>query len=222
MIHMRVTRNKWILTSGLIAGTAIALAGAPTVKTIQTKVVTKPIPRSASFQVSRTVSPGRMVTQKKGRDGALKTTYRLTLINGKVVSKQAVSSVRVHPVNDVILMGKPSISTSRSSFTRSRVIAMSATGYDTSPQTLPGSTGRTATGIPARFGIVAVDPRVIRLGTFVYVEGYGFALAADTGGAIKGNKIDLCFNSRREALNWGRRKVRVHVLAQFTPFGEVH
>ena len=94
------------------------------------------------------------------------------------------------------------------------MITMSATGYDTSPQTLPGSTGRTATGIRAQFGVVAVDPRVIKLGTYVFVEGYGFALAADTGGAIKGNKIDLCFNSRRESLAWGRRPVRVHVLAQ--------
>jgi 3D (Asp-Asp-Asp) domain-containing protein len=46
----------------------------------------------------------------------------------------------------------------------------------------------------------------------VYVEGYGFAIACDTGGAIKGNKIDLCFNSRSTALRHGRRTVRVHVL----------
>jgi 3D (Asp-Asp-Asp) domain-containing protein len=53
---------------------------------------------------------------------------------------------------------------------------------------------------------------VIKLGTYVYVEGYGFAIAADTGGAIKGNRIDLCFNSRREALNFGRKTVKVHIL----------
>jgi len=211
---MRVTRTKQGLVWVLTAMVAVASAGAPTVKTVQTRIVTKPIPRSASFQVSRTVTPGRMVTQKAGRDGVLKTTYRITLVNGKAVSKQALSSERIAPVNDVVLIGKPSMATSRSSFTRSRVITMSATGYDTSPQTLPGSSGRTATGIPARFGVVAVDPRVIRLGTYVYVEGYGFAVAADTGGAIKGNKIDLCFNSRRESLAWGRRPVRVHVLSQ--------
>ncbi len=210
---MRVTRTKKGLVCLTVAFTAIATAGAPTVKTVQTRVESKPIPRSASFQVSRTVSPGRMITQKAGRDGALKTTYRVTLVNGKPVSKQAISTQRVAPINDIVLIGKPKMATSRSSFTRSRVITMSATGYDTSPQTLPGSTGRTATGIRAQFGVVAVDPRVIKLGTYVFVEGYGFALAADTGGAIKGNKIDLCFNSRRESLAWGRRPVRVHVLA---------
>jgi 3D (Asp-Asp-Asp) domain-containing protein len=101
---------------------------------------------------------------------------------------------------------------SRSSFARSKSMIMSATGYDTSPQTLPGSNGRTATGMVARYGVVAVDPRVIPLGTYVYVEGYGFAIASDTGGAIKGNRIDLCFNSRRESLAWGRRRVTVHIL----------
>ncbi len=211
---MRMQRIKSGLGCMLIAGAAIASAGGPTVKTFETRVVTKPIPRSASFQVSRNVRPGRMVTHLKGRDGSIKTTYRVTLINGKAVSKQAIVGQRIEPINDIILMGKPSITASRSSYTRSRVLSMSATGYDTSPQTLPGSNGRTATGIPARFGIVAVDPRVIKLGTYLYVEGYGFALAADTGGAIKGNKIDLCFSSRREALAWGRRRVRVHILAK--------
>ena len=131
-----------------------------------------------------------------------------------MVSKKPIRSQRIEPVHHVMLVGPSGYSTSRSSFTRSKVLTMSATGYDTSPQTLPGSTGRTAMGIPARFGVVAVDPRVIKLGTYVYVENYGFALAADTGGAIKGNKIDLCFNSRAEALRWGRRPVKVHILTK--------
>jgi 3D (Asp-Asp-Asp) domain-containing protein len=64
----------------------------------------------------------------------------------------------------------------------------------------------------ATYGLVAVDPRVIPLGTHLYVEGYGFALAADTGGAIKGNRIDLCYDSVAFANRFGRKKVRVHVL----------
>jgi len=91
---------------------------------------------------------------------------------------------------------------------------MSASAYDTSQQTIPGGSGITATGVPAEYGIVAVDPRVIPLGTYVFIEGYGVALAADTGGAIKGNRIDLCFDSRSEALAFGRRKVKVHILGK--------
>ncbi len=70
----------------------------------------------------------------------------------------------------------------------------------------------TATGARARYGIIAVDPRTIPLGTRVYVPGYGYALAADTGGAIKGNRIDLCFETVQEAIRWGRRSVTIIVL----------
>ena len=63
---------------------------------------------------------------------------------------------------------------------------------------------RTATGINLRANpnvkVIAVDPRVIPLGTKVYVEGYGYAVAADTGGAIKGNKIDVFFPSKSDAI----------------------
>lgn len=71
---------------------------------------------------------------------------------------------------------------------------------------------RTATGAKAGFGIVAVDPKVIPLGTKLYVPGYGYATAADTGGAIKGNRIDLCFDTVAEARAWGTRSVVVIIL----------
>ncbi len=57
-----------------------------------------------------------------------------------------------------------------------------------------------------------MDPRVIPLGTKLYVEGYGPAVAADTGSAIKGLRIDVWLNSRELAIKWGRKKVRVWVL----------
>ena len=72
--------------------------------------------------------------------------------------------------------------------------------------------GITAMGIPATYGIVAVDPNVIPLGSRVYIPGYGEALAADTGGAIYGNRIDLCMESYWEAMDFGRRYVTVFVL----------
>ena len=70
----------------------------------------------------------------------------------------------------------------------------------------------TATGAKAGFGIIAVDPSVIPLGTRMYVPGYGYGVAADTGGAIKGDRIDLCFDTLSEALSWGRRTVTITIV----------
>lgn len=86
-----------------------------------------------------------------------------------------------------------------------RTMTMEATAYT--------ATGNlTASGTRARVGAVAVDPNVIPLGTRLYIEGYGYATAEDTGGAIKGNIIDLYMNSNSEVYNWGRRPVKVTIL----------
>lgn len=72
---------------------------------------------------------------------------------------------------------------------------------------------RTATGKwPAR-GMVAVDPDIIPLGSHVYVPGYGHAIAADTGGAIKGYRMDLFMDTERQAVRWGRKKVKVEIFS---------
>lgn len=91
----------------------------------------------------------------------------------------------------------------------SAVMSMEATAY--LPTDGSGS-GMTATGIPATYGVVAVDPDVIPLGSRVYIPGYGEAIAADTGGAIYGYKIDLCMESYYEAMDFGRRNITVYVL----------
>jgi 3D (Asp-Asp-Asp) domain-containing protein len=59
---------------------------------------------------------------------------------------------------------------------------------------------------------VAVDPRVIPLGTRLYIDGYGYATAEDIGGAIKGNRIDLFFESNRDCDRWGLRRTKVYIL----------
>ena len=89
------------------------------------------------------------------------------------------------------------------------VMTMEATAY------LPtdgDGYGITATGIPATYGVAAVDPAVIPLGSRLYIPGYGEAIAADTGGAIYGYRIDLCMESYSECMNFGRRDVTVYVL----------
>lgn len=94
---------------------------------------------------------------------------------------------------------------------------MTGTAYTDSPSENGGYT-ITAMGTPLRRGVVAVDPSVIPLGTKVYVVStdgsyvYGTAVAEDTGGAIKGNRIDLCIPSASETDAFGRRSVLVYVL----------
>jgi 3D (Asp-Asp-Asp) domain-containing protein len=94
-----------------------------------------------------------------------------------------------------------------------RELDLLTTAYDPGPvDNTRGWVGATRSGNRARFGIVAVDPSVIPLGTRVYVEGYGPALAADVGGAIKGRRMDLCFNTTAQARDWGRRRSKVWIV----------
>ena len=91
----------------------------------------------------------------------------------------------------------------------SKVLTVEATAYSSQD---PGNGNYTATGSRLKKGIVSVDPRLIPLGTKLYVEGYGYAVADDVGGAIKGHRIDLAYDSRSEALQFGRQTVKVYVL----------
>lgn len=85
---------------------------------------------------------------------------------------------------------------------------MESTGYSPSD---PGVTGITYTGAMMQRGVVAVDPVLIPLGTKMYIMGYGKGVAADIGSAIRGNLIDLAFDNRGQALEWGRRRVLVYI-----------
>ncbi len=143
----------------------------------------------------------------------------------KVVSE----SIKKQPVSKVVAMGTKTTSINALSRGGSitgtpsgRSLRMRATAYTSSYEDTgksPGSPGFgvTATGTTARrnpggYSSIAVDPRVIPLGTKLFVEGYGYAIAEDTGGAIKGNVIDLYFDSNVEVANWGSRWVNVYIL----------
>nr|WP_320145595.1 3D domain-containing protein [uncultured Anaeromusa sp.] len=90
-----------------------------------------------------------------------------------------------------------------------RSMNMKATAYSRFD---PGCGSYTARGNLLHKGLVAVDPNVIPLGTRLYIPGYGFAIADDTGGAIKGHIIDLAFDSHQEAINFGVRHITVYIL----------
>ncbi|GMV88205.1 MAG: hypothetical protein AMXMBFR81_11360 [Chthonomonas sp.] len=194
--------------SGLATGQTSKVESTETVRTEVTS-----IPFETHFELSRRVGAGRTLRSQEGKPGQIIRDYLIVTKGGKEVSKTLMYEERIEPVHEVFLVGREGYAQSRGAFTRSKVLTMTATAYDPSPATIGrGATGRTATGMKAAYGVVAVDPRVIPLGTLVYVEGYGLAIAADKGSAIKGNKIDLCYATRREALNFGRKTVKVHVL----------
>ncbi len=177
------------------------------------EVQSTPIKTAIRYEFSRSVRAGQLVKAQEGHDGVLKRTYKVVYENGHRVKSQLVDEERVEPVPTLYLINRSGFSTSRGSFTRSKVLVMKATAYDPSPATIgPHATGKTCTGMHADFGVAAVDPRVIPLGTILYVEGYGLAIAADTGGAIKGNRIDLCYSSKKVADGYGYQMVKVHIL----------
>jgi len=93
-----------------------------------------------------------------------------------------------------------------------KVLNMTATAYASGPLDNGKWGDLTYMGGKVRKGVAAVDPAVIPMGTRLWVEGYGEAIAEDQGGAIQGNRIDLAFNSRSEALNYGIQKVKAYVI----------
>jgi 3D (Asp-Asp-Asp) domain-containing protein len=181
---------------------------------VRTEKVIKrtPIKFKIEYQLTRSLGAGRMKQAQAGKDGVTETTFEVQVKNGRVIGKKLIDSKKIPPTNSVVQIGAAGYKTSRGTWTRTKVMTMEATAYDPSAG-LKHPTFTTATGLRAQYGVVAVDPRVIPLGTKVFVEGYGFAIAADTGGAIKGNRIDLCMATNAMCRQFGRRKVKVHILS---------
>ncbi len=176
------------------------------------KVESKEIPFQIEYEVSRTVGAGRIVKSRSGEVGSVQKFYQVTRVGKGLAQKQYLRTETKPAVSALFLIGRAGFGTSRGNFNRGKVLTLSATAYDPSAGRGSRATFHTATGRRATYGVVAVDPRVIPLNTMLYVEGYGLALACDTGGAIKGHRIDLCYDNRTFARRFGRRKVRVHVL----------
>ena len=159
------------------------------------------------------------VTQE-GKNGVLQITKKQYYYKGKVQKLEEVGrEVIEEPVDKIIEVGtkkkeEPKQTTAEAAgtidgMTFKKAINMVSTAYTPYDS---GCTGVTASGMAASKGVAAVDTSVIPFGTKLYIPGYGIAVAADRGGAIKGNRIDLCYNTLSEAYSWGRRNVTVYVL----------
>lgn len=177
--------------------------------------VEEPVQPSFQMVADSELARGKMITVKEGKPGVKEVTYRKFFKDGEFTVKKKLSeTVKVKPEPGVKHVGSRIMTLSRSGYRGKRVLEMEASAYDAGPQSTGkwSAGGRTFTGKKAKFGMVAVDPRVIPLGTKLFIEGYGYAVAEDIGGAIKGLKIDLFYESRQEALKFGRRKVMVYII----------
>ena len=168
---------------------------------------------------------GKQQVLKAGKPGTREKIFKIIYEDGKQILKQLKSdNIIASPINKVIEFGTVlNFQTSRGDIVRyKKVLNMRATAYtssyaDTGKSPGDSGFGITYTGKRARVGLIAVDPRVIPLGTRLYIEcngrtDYGFATAADIGGAIKGNKIDLYFNDSGTVDRWGVKRVQVYIL----------
>jgi uncharacterized protein YabE (DUF348 family) len=156
---------------------------------------------------------------RAGKPGLAERRIKVVYEDGREVRHYKIAEkILKPPVSSIVLVGtKPVIRTlltSRGSYRYIEMKLMKATAYYPGPESCGKYAvyGETFTGKKAGFGLVAVDPKVIPLGTKLYIEGYGKAEAADIGSAIKGNRIDLCYETFREAAMYGVKKVRVYIL----------
>ena len=191
------------------------------VAVVRVEKVTDVVEESIDFAVEKkhdsSILKGKEQVVTQGKKGTVERTYEVVKENGKIVTKTLQSEkVISKPTTQVVAVGTKVVTATAS---RNNTAAGGKEFYVTATAYTPncnGCSGITATGINIKSNpdmkLIAVDPKVIPLGSKVWVEGYGYAIAADTGGAIKGNKIDILVSSKSAAKNWGRKKVRIKVL----------
>lgn len=172
------------------------------------------------------MKPGQETVLDEGAEGLSSMTVAVTYENGVEVSREVVSETVIVPSQDRIVIrgsetaamptdaeGNAIVTAGGEVLEYSYVIDGKATAYN-----CPGYVGRTASGTIAEVGKVAVDPKVIPLGTKLYVVSqdgqyvYGYCIAEDTGGLIKGNKLDLYFSTWDECIQFGYRPVTIYVV----------
>jgi 3D (Asp-Asp-Asp) domain-containing protein len=163
----------------------------------------------ASRQVSdAALTAGTTVVDAAGVAGTHTQVFEEQLVDGLLVDTTLLADITVQPADRVVRMGSKASPPEPLPFDPTvnyqQAIAGSATSYCL--------TGHTATGSLAGPGSIAVDPTVIKLGSHLYVPGYGYGYAVDTGGVIKGTLIDVWLTCDA-AIQWGRRQLTIYVLA---------
>ncbi len=178
--------------------------------TYDTVAVNAPIPYETRYVDIQTIPKGTTKTHQKGANGTLTTEYQVTYVNGSEVERvQTNVYTSVAPTENVVYRGVGgTLTVGGKTYSYSYYIDCNSTVYT--------GGGTTASGLPATEKVIAVDPKVIPLGTTCYISGsyceVGFRTAADVGGGIKGNIVDIYFEkSNPYFAGYGRRNVRVYI-----------
>lgn len=190
-----------------------------------TDVVEEPTNFAVVTQKDAQLLKGREKVVQEGKKGTVERKFEIVKENGKEVSRTLLSeNVIEEPQKKIVSVGTRVMMASASTNGNSTVsrnnsssggkeFYVTATAYTAYCN---GCSGKTATGLDLRANpnlkVIAVDPNVIPLGSKVWVEGYGYAVAGDTGGAIKGKRIDLHVPTKSDAYKFGRRQVKVKVM----------
>jgi uncharacterized protein YabE (DUF348 family) len=190
------------------------------VNVVRVEKVTDVVEESVAYAVVKkkdsSIDKGKEKVVSAGEEGKVAKHYEVVLENGKEVSRDLIKTETLKDSKErVVAVGTREIvqQVSRGTGNVVKEFYVSSTAYTAY---CSGCSGYTATGINLRANpnvkVIAVDPSVIPLGTKVYVEGYGYAIAADKGTSIKGNKIDVFFPEKSQAYRWGQRKVKIQIL----------
>ncbi len=192
-----------------------------TVSVTRVEKVTDVVEESVDYAVvtkkDSSLAKGTEKVVNKGETGKVAKHYEVIMENGKEVSRELLKTETLKESKDrIVAVGTKVVEqtqVSRGSGTVASEFYVSSTAYTAYCN---GCSGVTSTGINLKANpnakVIAVDPSVIPLGTKVYVEGYGYAIAGDTGSAIKGNKIDVFFATKAEAYRWGRKSVKIKII----------
>ena len=197
------------LNSEIIDNMSIQIVDVETKEVVQNETINFETIVEKDENLDKSVSK----VKSEGVNGEKEVTYEVVYKDG-VESSRNVTSTKtiVEPQSEIIIKGTGQVYASRGgeSIKYKEKLNCEATAYTGDKTT---ATGRAPVRNPGGISTIAVDPSFIPLGSKVYVEGYGYAIASDTGGAIKGNIIDLFLNSEGECRSWGRRQVTVLVVA---------
>ncbi|AOZ77520.1 3D domain-containing protein [Clostridium pasteurianum] len=177
----------------------------------------KPIDFETVTQKDSTMGSDEKQVVQQGTAGSKEVTTNITYEDGKEVARNIVSEVvKSEPVKAIVKVGTLGIVNANRGG-GGRVVYKNKISANATAYTADLNFGITVSGTRVKrnvngYSSIAVDPRVIPLGSKLYVPGYGYGIAEDTGGAIKGNRIDLFFTSESECVNWGVRGVDVYIL----------
>jgi 3D (Asp-Asp-Asp) domain-containing protein len=143
---------------------------------------------------------------EEGNDGEGVFTYTTKYVNGKKKgTEREVKEWITEPHDNVLRLGTSSTGHS-GEYVVTKTFTANTTAYTA------GAGARGALGQSVHVGTCAVDPGFVSLRSELWVEGYGYAYANDTGGAVKGNVVDLYMSSRGQCVSWGRRNVTAYVI----------